>query len=30
MGGAKQREYLTSAEKFLDSLEPAREGWTRN
>jgi len=30
MGAAKQREYLGSAEKFLDSLEPAREGWARN
>ena len=30
MGEAKQREYLESAEKFLDSLEPAREGWARN
>jgi deoxyribodipyrimidine photolyase-related protein len=30
MGEAKQREYLQSAEKFLDSLEPAREGWARN
>lgn len=30
MGEAKQREYLESAEKFLDSLEPARKGWARN
>jgi len=30
MGAAKQAEYLESAEKFLDSLEPAREGWARN
>jgi deoxyribodipyrimidine photolyase-related protein len=30
MGAAKQREYLGSAEKFLDSLEPARKGWARN
>ncbi|WP_086616932.1 cryptochrome/photolyase family protein [Erythrobacter tepidarius] len=30
MGAARQREYLDSAEKFLDSLEPAREGWARN
>ncbi|WP_086608987.1 cryptochrome/photolyase family protein [Erythrobacter donghaensis] len=30
MGEAKQGEYLESAEKFLDSLEPAREGWARN
>lgn len=29
MGEDKQAEYLTSAEKFLDSLEPAREGWAR-
>jgi deoxyribodipyrimidine photolyase-related protein len=29
MGAAKQGEYLTSAEKFLDSLEPARKGWAR-
>jgi len=30
MGEAKQGEYLQSAEKFLDSLVPAREGWARN
>ena len=30
MGEAKQREYLDSAEKFLDSLEPARKSWARN
>jgi deoxyribodipyrimidine photolyase-related protein len=30
MGEAKQREYLASAEAFLDSLEPARPGWARN
>ncbi|MGY6552169.1 MAG: cryptochrome/photolyase family protein [Erythrobacter sp.] len=30
MGEAKQREYLSSAEKFLDTLEPARKGWARN
>jgi deoxyribodipyrimidine photolyase-related protein len=30
MGAAKQAEYLESAEKFLDSLEPARKGWARN
>ncbi|MBI1403037.1 MAG: cryptochrome/photolyase family protein [Porphyrobacter sp.] len=30
MGEAKRAEYLDSAEKFLDSLEPAREGWARN
>ncbi len=29
MGEAKQREYLESAEKFLDSLKPARKGWAR-
>lgn len=30
MGEAKQREYLESAEKFLDSLVPASKGWARN
>jgi deoxyribodipyrimidine photolyase-related protein len=30
MGAAKQREYRESAEKFLDSLVPARKGWARN
>ena len=30
MGEAKQREYLETAEKFLDSLTPARKGWARN
>ena len=30
MSEAKRREYLDTAEKFLDSLEPAREGWARN
>ena len=30
MGAEKQREYLTSADNFLDSLEPARDGWARN
>ncbi|KEO87671.1 deoxyribodipyrimidine photolyase [Erythrobacter sp. JL475] len=30
MGEAKQREYLDSAEKFLDSLTPASKGWARN
>jgi len=30
IGEAKQREYLDSAEKFLDSLTPASEGWARN
>ncbi|WFL76522.1 cryptochrome/photolyase family protein [Altererythrobacter arenosus] len=29
MGEAKQREYLASAEKFLDSLTPASKGWAR-
>jgi deoxyribodipyrimidine photolyase-related protein len=29
MGEAKQREYLDSAQKFLDSLVPARAGWAR-
>ena len=29
MGEAKQREYLASAEAFLETLEPAREGWAR-
>ena len=29
MGEDKQREYLTSAQKFLDSLIPARKGWAR-
>jgi len=29
MSEQKQREYIDSAEKFLDSLEPAREGWAR-
>ncbi|MDC8754569.1 cryptochrome/photolyase family protein [Erythrobacter sp. sf7] len=30
MGEAKKAEYRTSAEKFLDSLIPARKGWARN
>jgi deoxyribodipyrimidine photolyase-related protein len=30
MGETKKAEYLESAEKFLDSLEPARKGWARN
>ncbi|MBA3864325.1 MAG: cryptochrome/photolyase family protein [Erythrobacter sp.] len=30
MGAAKQREYLETADNFLDSLVPAREGWARN
>ncbi len=29
MGEAKQGEYLESAENFLASLEPARDGWAR-
>ena len=29
MGEDKQSEYLNSAQKFLDSLEPASEGWAR-
>ena len=29
MGEERQREYLDSAEAFLDSLEPARDGWAR-
>jgi deoxyribodipyrimidine photolyase-related protein len=29
MGPDKQREYRASAKAFLDSLEPAREGWAR-
>ena len=29
MGAAKQREYLASAEKFLDSLKPASKEWAR-
>jgi deoxyribodipyrimidine photolyase-related protein len=29
MGDKKKSEYLDSAEKFLDSLEPARKGWAR-
>jgi deoxyribodipyrimidine photolyase-related protein len=29
MSEDKRRDYLESAEKFLDSLEPAREGWAR-
>jgi deoxyribodipyrimidine photolyase-related protein len=29
MGEAKQREYLASAEAFLDTLEPAADGWAR-
>jgi len=30
MDETKRAEYLESAENFLDSLEPAREGWARN
>ncbi|MFN4241197.1 MAG: cryptochrome/photolyase family protein [Erythrobacter cryptus] len=30
MGQGKQAEYLETAEKFLDSLVPARKGWARN
>ena len=30
MDDAKKRDYLEHAENFLDSLEPAREGWARN
>jgi deoxyribodipyrimidine photolyase-related protein len=30
MGEVKQREYLESAEKFLDTLVPASKGWARN
>ena len=29
MGEAKQREYLESAEAFLDNLKPAAAGWAR-
>ncbi len=29
MGDVKKREYLESAEKFLDSLIPASKGWAR-
>lgn len=29
MGDAKKRDYLESAENFLDSLIPASEGWAR-
>jgi deoxyribodipyrimidine photolyase-related protein len=29
MGDAKQNEYLASAEAFLDTLEPAGDGWAR-
>ena len=30
MGEERQRDYLDSAEAFLDRLEPARAGWARN
>ncbi|MEL6528899.1 MAG: cryptochrome/photolyase family protein [Pseudomonadota bacterium] len=30
MGDEKKRDYLESAEKFLDSLEPAKPGWARD
>ncbi|WP_298467726.1 cryptochrome/photolyase family protein [uncultured Erythrobacter sp.] len=30
MGDEKKRDYLESAEKVLDSLEPASKGWARN
>ncbi len=30
MGEEKQREYLESADNFLDSLVPASKGWARN
>ena len=29
MGEERQRDYLDSAEAFLDTLEPARAGWAR-
>lgn len=29
MGEDKKRDYLDSAEAFLDSLEPAKPGWAR-
>ncbi|MFU7529172.1 cryptochrome/photolyase family protein [Qipengyuania sp. ASV99] len=29
MGADRQREYLESAEIFLDTLQPARKGWAR-
>ena len=29
MGEDKQREYLESAEKFLDTLTPASKDWAR-
>ncbi|MEL6541195.1 MAG: cryptochrome/photolyase family protein [Pseudomonadota bacterium] len=30
MGDEKKRDYLNSAQGFLNSLEPARPGWARN
>jgi len=30
MGEERQRDYLDSAEAFLDRLEPARADWARN
>ncbi len=30
MGEERQAEYLDSAEAFLDTLEPAKDGWARN
>ena len=30
MGEEKQADYIASADKFLDSLQPASEGWARN
>lgn len=30
MGEEKQQDYLGSAEKFLDTLEPAAKGWARD
>ncbi|ALE16945.1 hypothetical protein AMC99_01654 [Altererythrobacter epoxidivorans] len=30
MGDEKKQDYLHSAEKFLDSLTPAKAGWARN
>ncbi|MEL6238696.1 MAG: cryptochrome/photolyase family protein [Pseudomonadota bacterium] len=30
MGEDKQRDYLDTANNFLDSLEPARKGWARD
>lgn len=30
MGEEKQADYIASADKFLDSLQPASKGWARN